>query len=66
MESAHILKENQELKQEILGLKYALNVNLREMEKLKTQLTKAEKTNDTSRNELSHTRIKLDQLEKNG
>ena len=61
---AMILKENQELKQEILELKSALNANQRETEKLKTQLTKAEKANDTLRNELNHTRIKLkDQIE---
>ena len=59
-----ILRENQDLKQEILELKSALNANQREMEKLKTQLTKAEKANDTLRNELNHTRIKLkDQIE---
>ena len=61
---AMILKENQELKQEILELKSALNANQRETEKLKTQLTKDEKANDTLRNELNHTRIKLkDQIE---
>ena len=61
---ATILRENQELKQEILELKSALNANQREMEKLKMQLSKAEKTNDTLRNELSHTRRKLnDQIE---
>ena len=59
-----ILRENQELKQEILELKSALNVNRRETEKLKTQLTKAEKANDTSRDELNHIRMKLkDQIE---
>ena len=61
---AAILKENQELKQEILQLKSALNANQREMEKLKTQLTKTERANDTLRDELKHTRIKLkDQIE---
>ena len=61
---AKILRENQELKQEILELKSALNVNQRETEKLKTQLTKAEKANDTLRNELNHIRMKLkDQIE---
>ena len=61
---AMILRENQELRQEILELKSALNANQRETEKLKTQLTKAEKANDTLRNELNHTRIKLkDQIE---
>ena len=61
---ATILRENQELKQEILELKSALNANQRETEKLKTQLTKAEKANDTLRNELNHMRIKLkDQIE---
>ena len=61
---ATILRENQELKQEILELKSALKVNQRETEKLKTQLTKAEKANDTLRNELNHIRIKLkDQIE---
>ena len=61
---ATILKENQELKQEILQLKSALNANQREMEKLKTQLTKTERANDTLRDELKHTRIKLkDQIE---
>ena len=63
---ATILKENQELKQEILELKSALNANQRETEKLKTQFTctKTEKANDTLRNELKHTRIKLnDQIE---
>ena len=61
---AMILKENQELKQEILELKSTLNANQRETEKLKTQLTKAKKANDTLRNELNHTRIKLkDQIE---
>ena len=61
---AMILRENQELKQEILGLKSSLNVNKRETEKLKTQVTKAEKANDTLRNELNHTRIELkDQIE---
>ena len=61
---ATILRENQELKQEILKLKSALNANQRETEKLKTQLTKAEKANDTLRNELDHTRMKLkDQIE---
>ena len=53
---ATILRENQELKQEILELKSALNVNQRE--KLKTQLTKAEKANDTLRDELNHIRMK--------
>ena len=62
---AMILKENQELKQEFLELKSAINANQRETEKLKTQLTKAKKANDTLRNELNHTRIKLkDQIEK--
>ena len=56
---ATILRENQELRQEILELKSALNANQRETEKLKTKLTKAEKTNDTLRNELNHTRMKL-------
>ena len=56
---ATILRENQELKQEILELKSALNANQRETEKLKTQLNKAEKANDTLRNELNHPRIKL-------
>ena len=51
---ATILRENQELKQEILELKSALNANQRE-----TNLTKAEKANDTLRNELNHTRMKL-------
>ena len=37
-----VLRENQELKQEILELKSALNANQRETENLKTQLTKAE------------------------
>lgn len=61
---ATILRENQELKQEILELKSALNANQRETEKLKTKLTKAEKPNDTLRNELNHTRMKLkDQIE---
>ena len=61
---ATILRENQELKQEILELKSALNANQRETEKLKTQLAKAEKANDTLRNELNHTRTKLnDQIE---
>ena len=61
---ATILRENQELKQEILELKSALNVNQRETEKLKTQLTKAEKANDTLRDELNHIRMKLkDQIE---
>ena len=61
---ATILRENQELKQEILELKSALKVNQRETEKLKTQLTKAEKANDTSRDELNHIRMKLkDQIE---
>ena len=35
------------------------NANQRETEKLKTQLTKAEKGNETLRDELNHTRIKL-------
>ena len=56
---ATILRENQELKQEILELKSALNANQRETGKLKTNLTKAEKVNDTLRNELNHTRMKL-------
>ena len=61
---ATILRENQQLKQEILELKFAPNANQRETEKLKMQLSKAEKTNDTLRNELSHTRRKLnDQIE---
>ena len=61
---ATILGENQELKQEILELKSALNVNQRETEKLKTQLNKAKKANDTLKNELNCTRIKLkDQIE---
>ena len=51
---ATILRENQELKQEILELKSALNANQRE-----TNLTKAEKANDMLRNELNHTRMKL-------
>ena len=54
-----ILRENQELKQEILELKSALNANQRQTEKLKTQLTKAKRANDTLRNELNDTRIKL-------
>ena len=58
------LGENQELKQEILELKSALNVNQRETEKLKTQLTKTEKANDTLREELNHIRMRLkDQIE---
>ena len=44
---ATILRENQELRQEILELKSALKVNQGETEKLKMQLTKAEKANDT-------------------
>ena len=61
---ATILKETQELKQEILELKSALNANQRETENLKTQLAKAEKANDTLGNELKHTGIKLkDQIE---
>ena len=61
---ATILRENQELKQEILELKSALNANQRETEKLQTQLTKAEKVNDTLRNELNHTKSELkDQIE---
>ena len=61
---ATILRENQELRQEILELKSALNANQRETEKLKTQLTKAEKANDTLTNELNHTKMKLkDQIE---
>ena len=55
-----ITRENQELKKEILELKSALNANQRETEKLKTQLSKAEKANDTLGNELSDTRMKLD------
>ena len=51
---AMILRENQELKQEILELKSALNANQRETEKLKTQLTKAERANDTLKNELNN------------
>ena len=47
------------MKQEILELKSALNANQRETEKLKTQLTKAEKRNETLRDELNHTRIEL-------
>ena len=55
-----ILRENQELEQEIPELKSALNANQRETEKLKTQLTKAERANDRLRNELNvDTRIKL-------
>ena len=55
---------HQALKQEMLELKSALNANQRETEKLKTQLTKAEKANDALRDELNHTRIKLkDQIE---
>ena len=61
---ATILRENQELKQEILELKSALKVNQGETEKLKTQLTKAERANDTLRDELNHIRMKLkDQIE---
>ena len=61
---ATILRENQELKQDILELKSALKVNQRETEKLKTQFTKEEKANDTLRNELNHIRMKLkDQIE---
>ena len=56
---ATILRENQELRQEILELKSALNANQREMEKLKMPLTKAENANDTLRNELNLTRMKL-------
>ena len=56
---ATIHRENQALKQEILELKSALNANQRETEKLKTQLTKAEKGNETLTDELNHTRIKL-------
>ena len=54
-----ILKEYQQLKQEIKELKAALNVNQRETEKLKTQLTKAEKANDNLQNELKRARHKL-------
>ena len=56
---ATILRENQELKQEILELKCALNVNQREAEKLKTQLAKTEKANDALREEVNHIRMKL-------
>ena len=56
---ATIFRENQELKQEILELKFPLKVNQRETEKLRTQLTKAEKANDTLRDELNHIRMKL-------
>ena len=55
---ATILRENQELKQEILELKSALKVNQGETEKLKMQLTKAERANDTLRDELNHIRMK--------
>lgn len=52
------------MKQEILELKSALNANQRETETLKTELMQAEKANDTLRNELNHTRMKLkDQIE---
>ena len=54
-----ILKEYQQLKQEIKELKAALNTNQRETEKLKTQLTKAEKANDNLQNELEQARHKL-------
>ena len=61
---ATILRENQELRQEILELKSAVKVNQGETEKLKMQLTKAEKANDTLRDELNHIRMKLkDQIE---
>ena len=61
---ATILRENQDLKQEILELKSVLNANQREMEKLQTQLTKVKKVNDTLRDELNHTRMKVkDQIE---
>ena len=54
-----ILQDNQQLKEEIKELKAALNNNKRETEKLKIQLTKAEKANDTLHNELKQTRHKL-------
>ena len=54
-----ILKEYQQLKQEIKELKGALDANQRETEKLKTQLTKAEKANDNLQNELEQARHKL-------
>ena len=54
-----ILQDNQQLKDEIKELKAALNNNKRETEKLKIQLTKAEKANDTLHNELKQTRHKL-------
>ena len=54
-----ILQDNQQLKEEIEELKAALNNNKRETEKLKIQLTKAEKANDTLHNELKQTRHKL-------
>ena len=47
---ATILRENQELKQEVPELKSALNQRETETE-LKTHLTKAEKENDTLSNE---------------
>ena len=54
-----ILTENQQFKEEIKELNAALNANKRETEKLKTQLTKAEKANGTLQNELERTRHKL-------
>ena len=54
-----ILQDNQQLKEEIKELKAALNNNKRETEKLKIQLTKAEKANYTLHNELKQTRHKL-------
>ena len=50
---ATILRENRELKQAIIELKSALNANQRETEKLKTQLTKAERAIDTLRNDIT-------------
>lgn len=62
--TARILRENQELKQEILELKSALKASQRETEKLKTELGKAEKANVTLTKELKHVRMKLnDQIE---
>ena len=53
---ATILRENKQLKEDLLELKSALNANQRETESLKTQLLEAKKANSILQNELKRTR----------
>jgi len=59
-----LLTKNHNLKQDILELKSALNASRTVTDNLRTQLRKAEKVNDTLKEELDSTRKKLnDQIE---